>query len=153
MNGTASTRAKGEVPPSGRGGTRAWDDPRGSPARTLPGTYRKDKEAVMPAEYEFIDEWDVDAPPGAVFDALADARTYPEWWRPVYLEVDADGPPAVGCASRRRLKGGLPYTLAQTSTVTACDAPHSFEVEAVGGLTGHGHWTLTQRPAGNVHVR
>jgi hypothetical protein len=32
----------------------------------------------MAAEYVFVDEWDVDAPQQAVFDALADARTYPE---------------------------------------------------------------------------
>ena len=32
-------------------------------------------------EYAFIDEWDVAAPPEAVFDALADARTTPEWWQ------------------------------------------------------------------------
>jgi hypothetical protein len=30
----------------------------------------------MAAEYVFIDEWDVDAPQEAVFEALADARTY-----------------------------------------------------------------------------
>ena len=42
-------------------------------------------------EYAFVDEWDVAAPPEATFAALADARTYPEWWRPVYLDVDADG--------------------------------------------------------------
>ena len=50
-------------------------------------------------EYVFIDEWHVDAPPEAVFDALADATTYPEWWRPVYIETTTDGPPEVG---RRR---------------------------------------------------
>jgi uncharacterized protein YndB with AHSA1/START domain len=50
----------------------------------------------MAAEYQFIDEWDVDAPIEAVFDAIADARTYPDWWRPVYLSVEADGPPEVG---------------------------------------------------------
>ena len=50
------------------------------------------------AEYVFVDEWDVDAPPAAVFDALADARTYPEWWRPVYLDVETDGPPELGTA-------------------------------------------------------
>ena len=107
----------------------------------------------MAAEYEFIDEWDVDAPIDAVFVALADARTYPDWWRPVYLEVDADGPPVVGCASRQRFKGRLPYTLTQTSTIIACDAPDSFEVEAVGDLTGHGRWALSERPEGGVHVR
>lgn len=41
----------------------------------------------MVAEYVFIDEWDVNAPIEAVFTALADARTYPEWWKPVYLDM------------------------------------------------------------------
>ena len=50
----------------------------------------------MASEYVFIDEWDVDAPQEAVFDALADARTYPEWWKPVYIEVEADCPPQPG---------------------------------------------------------
>ena len=31
----------------------------------------------MAKEYVFLDEWDVDAPQEAVFNALADARTYP----------------------------------------------------------------------------
>lgn len=44
----------------------------------------------MVAEYVFIDEWDVNAPIEAVFTALADARTYPEWWKPVYLDVEAE---------------------------------------------------------------
>jgi hypothetical protein len=47
----------------------------------------------MPREYVFIDEWDVDAPIERVFDALADAGTYPEWWKPVYKSVEVDGPP------------------------------------------------------------
>jgi uncharacterized protein YndB with AHSA1/START domain len=107
----------------------------------------------VPAEYEFIDEWDVDAPRGAVFDALADARTYPDWWRPVYLDVQADGPPAIGCVSRQRFKGRLPYTLTQTSEIIAYDPPRSFEVKAVGDLTGHGRWTLGEPSAGRTHVR
>ena len=45
----------------------------------------------MASEYVFIDEWDVDAPQEAVFNALVDARTYPEWWKPVYIEVEVVG--------------------------------------------------------------
>ena len=56
----------------------------------------------------FIDEWVVEAPQGAVFDALADARTYPAWWRPVYLNVEAECPPQVGCVWRQEFKGRLP---------------------------------------------
>lgn len=36
------------------------------------------------------------APPKAVFDAIVDARTFPEWWKPVYVEVKTDGPPELG---------------------------------------------------------
>jgi uncharacterized protein YndB with AHSA1/START domain len=69
----------------------------------------------MAAEYVFIDEWDVDAPIDAVFNALADARTYPAWWKPVYLEVEADGPPAPGCVSKQHFKGLEPYARASIS--------------------------------------
>ena len=39
-------------------------------------------------EYVFVDEWDVAAPREAVFEAIADARSYPTWWKPVYLDVE-----------------------------------------------------------------
>jgi uncharacterized protein YndB with AHSA1/START domain len=103
------------------------------------------------AEYIFLDEWDVDAPVEAVFDALADARTYPEWWRPVYLDVQADGPPEPGRVSRQHFKGRLPYTLKTNSKIVRLDRPRSFEIEVEGDLSGHGIWTLTARD-GRVHV-
>jgi hypothetical protein len=31
-------------------------------------------------EYVFVDEWDVSAPVDAVFKAVSDATTYPQWW-------------------------------------------------------------------------
>jgi uncharacterized protein YndB with AHSA1/START domain len=105
----------------------------------------------MANEYVFIDEWDVDAPQEAVFNALVDARTYPEWWTPVYIEVEADGPPEPGCVSKQEFKGRLPYHLNTTSEVKRVDAPNQFEVEVVGDLTGKGVWTLTPR-GGRVHV-
>jgi uncharacterized protein YndB with AHSA1/START domain len=106
----------------------------------------------MTTEYLFVDEWDVDAPQEAVFDALADARTYPTWWQPTYREVEADGPPAVGCASRQKFKAKLPYTLSTVSAIVRLDPPHQFEVQVDGDLRGRGVWTLS--PAnGKVHVR
>jgi hypothetical protein len=105
----------------------------------------------MAKEYVFIDEWDVDAPQGAVFNALVDARTYPEWWKPVYIAVEAEGPPEPGCVSKQEFKGRLPYHLNTTSEVKRMQAPNEFEVEVVGDLTGKGVWTLTQRD-GKVHV-
>jgi uncharacterized protein YndB with AHSA1/START domain len=106
----------------------------------------------MAREYAFIDEWDVDAPQEAVFDALADATTYPQWWRPVYISVDADCPPQVGCISRQEFKGRLPYHLKTTSEIVRLERPREFEVNVVGDLTGRGVWTLSARDDGRVHV-
>ena len=64
----------------------------------------------MADEYVFIDEWDVDAPQEAVFDALADARTYPEWWRPVYIAVEADCPPRSAASRARSSRAASPTT-------------------------------------------
>jgi uncharacterized protein YndB with AHSA1/START domain len=106
----------------------------------------------MAGEYVFIDEWDVDAPQERVFEALADARTYPQWWTPTYKEVESDGPPQVGRASLQKFGGKLPYTLKTESTIVRMEPPREFEVNVVGDLRGRGVWTLT--PAdGKVHVR
>ena len=106
----------------------------------------------MASEYVFIDEWDVDAPPEAVFTALADASTYPQWWKPVYIDVEADGPPEVGCTSKQHFKGRLPYTLRTTSEIVRYEPPREFEVSVVGDLTGRGVWTLSEADDGRVHI-
>jgi uncharacterized protein YndB with AHSA1/START domain/mannose-6-phosphate isomerase-like protein (cupin superfamily) len=108
--------------------------------------------AALGRPYVFVDEWDVAAPPDAVFAALADARTYPEWWRPVYLDVDADGPAALGKESRQHFKGRLPYHLNTRSVIVALDPPHTITGDVDGDLRGRGTWTLTPSGAG-THVR
>jgi len=99
-------------------------------------------------EYRFVDEWDVAAPPEAVFAALSDGRSYPEWWRPVYLDVEAEGDPAVGNVSRQHFKGRLPYHLRTSSRIVGFDPPSSLEVDVDGDLRGHGKWTLTPADGG-----
>jgi len=106
----------------------------------------------MAGEYIFVDEWDVEAPQQAVFDALADTRTYPIWWTPIYRAVDADGPPSIGCASRQKFKARLPYTLSTVSTIARLEPPRELEVHVVGDLRGTGVWTLTA-VGDKVHVR
>jgi mannose-6-phosphate isomerase-like protein (cupin superfamily)/uncharacterized protein YndB with AHSA1/START domain len=103
-------------------------------------------------EYAFVDEWDVAAPASAVFDALADTRTYPDWWRPVYLEVESDGPPALGTVSHQHFKGRLPYHLRTRSRITRLEPDHVVEAEVDGDLRGHGVWTVTPTDAG-AHIR
>ncbi len=98
--------------------------------------------------YVFIDQWEVAAPPEAVFDAIADARSYPQWWRPVYLEVESDGPPEVGKESRQHFKGRLPYHLHTRSVIVALDPPRTITADVDGDLRGRGTWTLTPTPRG-----
>jgi uncharacterized protein YndB with AHSA1/START domain/mannose-6-phosphate isomerase-like protein (cupin superfamily) len=103
-------------------------------------------------EYRFVDEWDVAAPPDPVFAALADARTYPQWWTPVYLDVDAEGPPMLGKESRQHFKGRLPYHLHTRSRIVEYEPPRLVAGEVDGDLRGRGVWTLTPTASG-THVR
>jgi quercetin dioxygenase-like cupin family protein/uncharacterized protein YndB with AHSA1/START domain len=102
--------------------------------------------------YLFVDEWDVAAPPEAVFDAIADSRSYPRWWRPVYLDVQADGPAAPGTAASHHFKGRLPYHLHTRSVIAEIDPPYRVVADVDGDLRGRGTWTLTSVPHG-THVR
>jgi quercetin dioxygenase-like cupin family protein/uncharacterized protein YndB with AHSA1/START domain len=104
-------------------------------------------------EYEFVDEWDVDAPRESVFAAIADARSYPTWWKPVYLSVESSGEPAVGSVSRQHFKGRLPYHLRTRSRITRLEAPEAIGAVVDGDLRGTGLWTLTELPDGGTHVR
>jgi mannose-6-phosphate isomerase-like protein (cupin superfamily)/uncharacterized protein YndB with AHSA1/START domain len=104
-------------------------------------------------EYVFVDEWDVAAPRTSVFDAISDARSYPLWWKPVYVDVDADdGEPAVGKESRQHFKGRLPYHLHTRSRITRLEYPQVIAAEVDGDLRGVGEWTLTETATG-THVR
>jgi quercetin dioxygenase-like cupin family protein/uncharacterized protein YndB with AHSA1/START domain len=102
--------------------------------------------------YRFVDEWDVAAPPEAVFNALADTRTYPLWWRPVYVKVESAGRVEVGAESRQHFKGRLPYQLHTRSVITELDAARRVTADVDGDLRGRGVWTVTPT-AGGTHVR
>jgi len=103
-------------------------------------------------EYAFVDEWDVSAPPEAVYDVLIDARTYPRWWRPVYIDVQTGAPPAVGSVSDQHFKGRLPYHLHTHSKLTRLEPGALIEADVDGDLRGRGVWTLTAIPGG-THLR
>jgi mannose-6-phosphate isomerase-like protein (cupin superfamily) len=134
-----------------RRGYRPWYEAYSGPGvERLP--IRRDGGATAGAGYVFVDEWDVEAPIEAVFDAVADARTYPAWWRPVYIDVESDGPPAVGAVTRQHFKGRLPYHLRTTSTVVSMQRPTSIEGTVQGDLSGRGVWMLSERGAA-THVR
>jgi uncharacterized protein YndB with AHSA1/START domain len=103
-------------------------------------------------EYVFVDEWDVDAPVEAVFATVADASTYPEWWKPVYRSVVTRGEVGAGQTSDHYFKGKLPYTLRLHARMTEYEPPRRFRVEVDGDLRGTGVWTFAERD-GKTHVR
>ena len=119
--------------------------------------FRADSRPTLPRpasrEYLFVDEWDVAAPRESVFAAIADARSYPTWWKPVYLEVESEGEPEVGKESRQHFKGRLPYHLRTRSRITRLEPPHVIGAEVDGDLRGTGLWTLTVNEDGGTHVR
>ena len=103
------------------------------------------------SSYVFVDEWDVAAPPEAVFDALADVRSYPVWWRPVYLEVAADGPAQLGSESHQHFKGRLPITCIRprwspSSTPRVASPPRTRVTCAAGGVDPPSNGGRNSRP-------
>jgi quercetin dioxygenase-like cupin family protein len=103
--------------------------------------------ALLDTEYTFVDEWDVQAPPEDVFDTLADGTTYPDWWKPVYLDVRTDGE-----YTHQHFKGRLPYHLRTRTRTTHAERPCTLQGETDGDLRGTGLWTLTPTTTG-THVR
>jgi quercetin dioxygenase-like cupin family protein len=109
--------------------------------------------ALFDREYVFVDEWDVAAPQEAVFAALSDVRTYPAWWRPVYLDVESGEPSGVGHVATQRFKGRLPYRLTTKTTTIRHEPPRLLEVDVTGDLRGRGTWTLKSDGGDRTHVR
>ena len=109
--------------------------------------------AVASSEYRFVDEWDVAAPRERVFAAISDARTYPVWWKPVYIDVDSDGEAEVGEVSASTSRAACPTTCTRLRRSRALESPHIIEADVDGDLRGHGKWTLTENADGGTHVR
>ena len=99
------------------------------------------------ATYSFVTEWRLDAPIDRVYDTIADAIGWPEWWKGVE-SVEEIRPPTdrtgVGRVLRYTFKGKLPYSLTFDMTVEEVDRPTTILGRARGELDGIGRWTLSQ---------
>ncbi len=101
------------------------------------------------ARYSLATEWLIAAPVERVFDALAEPRAWPQWWRYVksvqsVAPGDANG---VGAVWRYTWSSRLPYRLAFDMTTTAAHRPDRIEGSASGELTGVGRWRLSELPS------
>jgi uncharacterized protein YndB with AHSA1/START domain len=113
------------------------------------------------AQYQFLDEWFVPAPPEVVYDVLGEVLEYPEWWGDAFLEAEGDtGPPAPGKRVHVKTRGYLPYRLRWVTEVVACERPKHIRTKLSGDFEGSGEWrfepveggtkaTLDWRPAVN----
>lgn len=88
--------------------------------------------------YRFTSRWTVPAPPGQVFDRLADLVGYPAWWPQVRAAARADDDTVLlVCRSL------LPYSLELELTRQREDrADGVLEARLAGHLAGWSRWTL-----------
>ncbi|QLH25197.1 SRPBCC family protein [Streptomyces sp. Rer75] len=94
--------------------------------------------------YRFRSRWDLDAPPAAVFAALADGDGYPRWWPQVREVRRIDD--RTGMARFRSL---VPFDLRLTVTEAHRDAARgTLRITLSGDLEGWARWTVTARGAG-----
>ena len=100
------------------------------------------------ASYRFLTTWLIEAPIGAVWDAIHDVEHWPEWWRGVErVEVlDRGDPDGLGSVHRLAWRGRLPYSVEFISRTTRVERPHVIEGVATGELTGQGRWRLFEGP-------
>jgi uncharacterized protein YndB with AHSA1/START domain len=99
---------------------------------------------VAVARYELLSTWLLQAPRGAVWEAIEDASAWPSWWRGVVSaervgDGDADG---VGRRYRVRWRSAVPYAIGFEFEVLETEAPGYMTGRAVGELEGTGTWRL-----------
>jgi uncharacterized protein YndB with AHSA1/START domain len=88
---------------------------------------------VLVTKYRFLTTWLLDAEIGRVWDAIYDARRWPEWWRGVeQVEVIGDD------LWRSTWKSLLPYRLTFDFAIERREPPHVLMGRADGELAGTG---------------
>jgi uncharacterized protein YndB with AHSA1/START domain len=104
-------------------------------------------------DYHFDEIWTLDAPPEAVWDFVADPRTYPAWWREFRDVARLNELEGVGARVVVHVKAALPYHMRFELESTVYDRPHVAAVRVRGDLNGWMRWTLATAPGGGTRAR
>lgn len=106
------------------------------------------------AQFRLVTEWQLAAPPEAVWAVLTAPEDWPYWWRAVEDVETLEAGDAQGVGALRRLtwRTALPYTLTFNMRTTRVEPMALIEGRAEGELSGLGRWTLTADGPG-THVR
>ena len=93
-------------------------------------------------DYRFSTTWVLEAERQAVWDAIYESETWPEWWRGVVrTERLARGDPSgVGQRGIYEWRARLPYTVHFEIVSTRVEPPFLLAGDASGDLEGSGTW-------------
>ena len=96
------------------------------------------------ATYALVTHWHLEAPLEGVWNALATADAWPQWWRYVRAVELLEPGDADGCGALRRFvwTSRLPYRLAFDMRTTRVERLRLIEGTAAGELNGTGRWDL-----------
>jgi uncharacterized protein YndB with AHSA1/START domain len=99
---------------------------------------RNEEVSLSNSSYQVIERWQLAAPVDAVWEHIADLRSYPRWW-PEFLETTVlEERGGVGDRVKAALSAHMRFEL-QT---TRLDPPHTVEMRLHGDLNGYLHWML-----------
>lgn len=103
-------------------------------------------------DYTFVTDWQVDASRERVWDALLDARRWPDWWRGFRsVEVlDPGGESGVGVVLRQQWRSLVPYTLTLDLEILAVERRRRLVGRVSGDLEGRATWTLHEQDGETV---
>jgi hypothetical protein len=103
--------------------------------------------AHLPAmhEYRLVTHWCLTAPLQAVFDAVLDSLSWPQWWHGAesVVETAPGDPKGIGSVRCYAWRGALPYPLSFRARSTRVEAPCLLEAAVDGDLEGVGRWRFT----------
>jgi uncharacterized protein YndB with AHSA1/START domain len=101
------------------------------------------------SRYELVTHWHLNAPIGAVWDALHDVAGWPKWWSYVLDVEPLERGDGTGMGALHRITWGsaLPYQMTFNMRTSVIQRPTVIEAIAEGDLNGVGRWTLTQAGA------
>lgn len=105
--------------------------------------------------YEYVSDWRLDAPPAAVWQALTEVESWPQWWPYVKrVQTLRKGEPS-GVGAIRRIAWGsrLPYGFTLDVECTEADRERRLVGAARGDLEGTGVWELAPLAGGGTAVR
>jgi len=109
--------------------------------------------------YQYVSDWQLEAPPEAVWEALTDVPAWPEWWPHVRgvqtLRHGRRRGEQAGLGALRRIewRTRLPYGF--TLDVLVVEVQHARRLvgRASGGLEGTGTWELSPDDGAGTRVR